>query len=497
MGMRPSIISLRLLPLFAVAAGALFFAGWKVVDRLMPGASPFAMWDLRPGVEFQALNEDMRRQTRSGFICHELVRDVRYCEKRAHRIAGLIRLLVDSSDRVARIQFVPDSATPLMREEGRRIAARWNQVSEPTAESPRPWEPWAGTGRWASADSNWTALIRYGRLGRTPTVVQLTDERAFARIANTREALGPIALVRSKLADSADVRSAPELAATLKRVQAGEGIAAGLASAPASRGATAPPCEPVPLDLGVQSSERRHASLKDEVVTVLRRAITRAYGGAQLVFGKDLQLRDSAGGSERVSIGPGETDEETGITVIAVQFPARVTNAMDRLRDKLPADYCRATAEVLFAQKAPNGDIAEVHRIPIGDDALTTDVTHIELVPSEARDAIQLRVRYTAAYGTEQWAGAVDWEAMVSLTTRRALTRAPLAFRHITEETSMNAPGTLVITRRQPGSVEMATLESHDWGFKTRTVQVPIGADGALEGVQLLRQLIEPNGPRQ
>ncbi|MGQ0639251.1 MAG: hypothetical protein ACT4P6_00530 [Gemmatimonadaceae bacterium] len=335
--MQRSIIWLRLLPVVGVAAAAVFFTGWKVVQRGNAARqSPFAMWDFRAGVQFQALDR-----------------------------------------------------------------------SEP---------------------------------------------------------LGPITLVRNNLADSAEVRSTPASATALKSVQAGQVIEAGHATAPAAPVVAAPRCEPVALDLAVQSEARRRDRLQDEVVGVLRHAITRAYGGSRLVFGKDTELRDSAGQSDRISLGPGERDEGTAITVIAVQFPTRVTRAMDRLRDKIPAEFCRASAEVLVVRSAPNGDISEVHRISVGDAAVTSNIN--------------------------------DIEAMISLATRRPLARAPLAFRHITEETTMNKPAAIVMTKRLPGSIEHATLKSHDWGFKTRTVVVPISVAGVLEGDHVLRRLVldAPNG---
>jgi hypothetical protein len=460
------------------------------------------MWDFRAGVEFAALEANLKRQTRRSFECHELLQRVRYCEMEAHGIDGKIRVVVNAGGRVARIQFVPDSASAIMREEARRLAATWNRLVTPVADPPNAADPRLSTTRWFSEDERWNAMLRYWQLGKTPVTVQLTDRDGFQDVLSHVEALTPAVLVLSKLADSAEVRPLGELGSVLKRVQVGAAIDARSATSQppqqSTLGARAV-CQPVAVDLGAKSGDSRKEKLKDEVVSALVKAVPKLYSGAKLAFGEDAELIDSSGRAERVSIGPADGEETQARIAVALRFPTRVTTAMDRLRERSPSDFCRASTDILVAQRTPNGVFDGFQRITVGGDAAISDVARIELLPvTNQDDSARMRVHYTATYGTADWTGAVDWEEQISLETLRSTLRAPVAFRHVSEESTMEKPGTIVMTKRMQGGVELATLEKHSWGYTTRTITVPVAADGVLDGVRLLRHLLEqslPNAP--
>lgn len=490
----PLLIGLALSALVVVS-----LAGWKTVQRVRrPDSSPFVMWDFRAGVEFADLEQSLRSQTRRRFECHELLPDVRYCVMEAYGIDGKVRVVVAPNGRAARIQFVPDSASALMREEGRRLAARWNRIVEPVADPPDAVDPRLSTSRWTTEDERWTAMLRYWQLGSTPVTVQLTDHDTFESVLSNNEALSPTVLVLNKLADSAEVRPLRELGHVLQRVRVGAALHAGSAtSRPPSQSTLGARtvCQPVAVDLGAKSGDSRRDRLPDDVADVLLKAVPKLYPGSRLVFGEDTQLIDSTGRGERVSIGPADGEESQGRLAVAIRFPTRETTAMDRLREKAPADFCRVATEVVIAHRAPNGAFDAFHKIAVGQDAVISKVTRIELLPVSVGDTAQLRVHYTATYGTEDWAGAVDWEELIAMESLRPTVRAPVGFRHITEASTLENPGAIVMTKRLERSLELATLEKHSWGHTTRTATVPITADGILEGVTVLRQIFRPSLP--
>jgi hypothetical protein len=65
-------------------------------------------------------------------------------------ISGLVRVLVDSRDKVAAVQFASDSASPAMREEGRRVAAEWNLIRAGVSARPPSGDSSATFTRWQS-----------------------------------------------------------------------------------------------------------------------------------------------------------------------------------------------------------------------------------------------------------------------------------------------------------------------------------------------------------
>lgn len=147
---------------------------------------------------FEAIEKSALRQTKRHFTCHDVVADARLFELRVTGIEGLVRVLVDSRDRAAVVEFLPDSASPVMREEGRRVAAEWSLVRAGTADTPGSPDATATTTRWRSEDGHWAASMRYDRQASTPAIVHLSDERALERIFESAP-LASLALAMNRL----------------------------------------------------------------------------------------------------------------------------------------------------------------------------------------------------------------------------------------------------------------------------------------------------------
>jgi hypothetical protein len=228
----------------------------------------------------------------------------------------------------------------------------------------------------------------------------------------------------------------------------------------------------------------------------LQSAFAQAYGGARLAF-SDSETRsvDMTGRAERIRLGPlaaGEAD----VLVIAVHFPERSTIAIERLLAKDSDNLCRSTADVVFAQLEPNGAVKNVQRIPLGVDGYATDVQQLELVPHDfVGDTPYIRVRYTTAYGTDDWAGAVEWEGRIMLDPPRVVMRAPLAFGGLTSKGRADEPVAILMTNRMTDSVELSTLRVIGGVHSTRSVVVPLSADSVLAGNTILSALLERAKP--
>ena len=163
---------------FVVAALLVFAVAW-IGARYGPDLkkSPFVLWDFRAGMRFKAMDDIAYRQTRRRFVCEEPMDRTRLCELRTTGIRGVIKVFVE-------LQFYPYAESPLMREEGRRLAATWNKVREGVAdERGGPRDPITRT-RWSSPDNRWGALMRYARPEKTPFDIQLMDRGRLANVAS-------------------------------------------------------------------------------------------------------------------------------------------------------------------------------------------------------------------------------------------------------------------------------------------------------------------------
>jgi hypothetical protein len=474
----------------AVLAAVLLFAGAKAYRHVqLRRLSPFVLWEFRPGMPFAALEKSALRQMKRRFTCHAVVPGARLCELRVTGIDGLVRVLADARDRVAVVEFLPDSASPVMREEGRRVAAEWSLVRAGEADRREPADSTTSTTRWRSRDGKYGAYMRYDRLGTTPSLVHLTAANAVQGIQQSAP-LASATLVLNRLVASRDAGNLDDVSDVLATTVFGRATdPANETPAPAAPIPRLPLCEPDAPDPIVPAARPR-ADFTESTARLLELAIPAVYPGSRLVLGEGTWIVDSTGRSERVHLGRGDFASADRIAVLAVAFPGRSAVAARRLTDAVPDRYCRAPAELLFVRGNDDGSLAEAHRVPVDEEAIASDVSRIDLAPPDVTgDPPHVRVRYTAAYATDRWTGTLDWEAVIADDPPRARARVPLLFDQQARDGETGRGGHLVITGRPTGGIELSTLERHDWGFATRTFVIPVDSSGALLGVRVLERL--------
>jgi len=486
--MRRLFGSLRLRHL-VVAAVLLLAAAWTGT-RYGPDLtkSPFVLWDFRAGMRFKALDDVAFRQTRRRFFCHEPMERTRLCELRTTGIHGFINVFVDRAGRVVRLQFYPDSESPRMREEGRRLAATWNKVREGVADERGPRDPIIKT-RWTSPDDRWGALMRYARPEKTPFDIQLIDRGRMASAAKT-SAMAPTILVLNAVAESTDVLPLlDDVTYALKSIQSGRAMDASYETPVPASEVLLPACERVRLQLGTKTGSAHDSLFAPATISLLEGALAKAYRGSRLVVGESAWLVDSSG-AERVRFGPIAVEAAAGIVAVAVQYPSRSSIAAVRLRGGRPGAFCRVPAELLIVQSLPNGELGYVHRIPIAEEAVASHISRIQIVPKSATgEPAHIRIRYSTTHGTFRWMGSLDWEGVIAGDPPRLRSRVPLGFEQIAEQASSRKAGTLIITARSERSISLGTVERHDWGFATRAISVPVAPNGVLDAVRMLDRL--------
>ncbi|HEY7567020.1 MAG TPA: hypothetical protein VH762_05585 [Gemmatimonadaceae bacterium] len=472
-----------------VAAVLVLFLAWKG-DEYAPDLrkSPFVLWSFRAGMRFRDLDEVALRHSSGRFACQEPMQRIRLCELRAAGIPGDLRVLVDASGRVASLQFRPDSASPIMREEGRRIAAFWNKVREGVGDT-KDSRDHASTIRWSSADNRWAALMRYGRLGKTPFEIQLTDRSRLTNIANTTT-LAATMLVMNAVAESTDVMPVmDDVSYALNSIRSGRALDASYETAVPASYVLLPACERTRLLLGATPGTPNERFTLD-ATALIESAFAKVYSGSRLVRGESAWLVDSSGQAERIRLAPAESDSASGIVALGVEYPSRTAKANAHLKEGRPETYCRAAADLVIAGAQPNGSLGNVYRIPIGEDAMASQISRIEIVPTSASgDAAHIRIRYTTRYGTYRWIGSIDWEGVIAGDPPRLRGRVPLGFAQSMDEAMSSKSGTLLITKRSEKSMSLGTLEQYDWGFATRTISIPVWPNGAIDGVRILDRL--------
>ena len=483
----------RVRPAHLVAALLVLpFAGWKTFKHFERRANPpFVLWDFRAGMLFETLEKEAARQAKGQFTCHVVVHPARLCELRVSGIPGLVRVLVDSRDRAAIVQFFPDSASPTMREEGRRIAAGWSLVRSGVADQQESDDAKTSTTRWSSDDQKWTALMRYGRLGTTPIALQLADQPAVKGILASMP-LAPLVLVMNDLVEEREVSNLNALTSMLEPAYFRRHTAPTSETAtPLPSASQLPICEPVP-DLIERSTDSRRDDFDDATRAVLVQAVARVYPGSQLVFGQGTWIVDSSGRSERLvmhsnTLGSGGAE---GVSVFAMHFPSRSALASERMADARPEVFCRAPAEVLFVRRAEDGSLAEVHRVPIDHEAIASEISTFEVSPATIiGDPPHIRLRYAAGYAMELWMGSIDWEAVIADDPPQPVVRVPLQFALQTHGSEEVRAGTIVITGRPTGNVQLSTWEHYEWGHATRTILVPFDSSRVLFGARILSAL--------
>ena len=483
MGMRRS----RIFQLAAFAV-VLLFVGAKAYRHVqLRRMSPFVLWEFRAGSSFQALEKSAFRQTKQRFTCHQIIPTARLCEMRVTGIAGLVRVLVNARERVAAVQFLPDSASAAMREESRRVTAEWNLVRAGATDPTEVSGSTSTVTRWRSIDGKWGAVIRSSNGGARPAILHLSDATALAELVSSAP-LSSLVLALNQLAESADLGNVDDVSEVLGTIVYGRAIDRANETPAPTIAPTLPLCEPERADPIVAATPGSVDRYSAPAMELLERAIPMLYPGSRLTFGDGVWIVDATGRSELVRIGRSESGDtpQDGI-IYSIQFTGRQAVALQRLEDGVADRRCRAPAELIFARANEDGSLAEAHRLPVDQEAITSTISRISLFESGTAGAEpEARVRYTAWYAGQDWVGSIEWEAVVVDDPPRTTGRVPLMLERRAQGAEEALGGSVIVTGRPAGGIELSTLEEHKWGFATRTFVVPVDASGVLLGTSIL-----------
>jgi hypothetical protein len=472
-----------------IAIAVLIFAGAKAYRYVqLRSQSPFVMWEFRAGGRFSVLEKSAFRQTRQRFTCNDVVASAKLCEMRVTGIGGLVRVLVSDCDRIAAVEFAPDSATPAMREEARRVAAEWGLVRPGASSRPVSSDTSASITRWRSEDGNWTAFMRYDRLGSTPVLVHMADEATLAAIGESAPLAGYVLALNGVIETSAVPNAgavSEVLATTMYRRATDPANETPSPRAPATPLELCAPERPDPI---LAATDRSLDGLAESEKSLLERAIPAVYPGSRLVIGDGMWVVSPSGVSERISFSDLGGVDSAGI-VTGVDFVGRTAVAAQRMEDGVPDRFCRAPASLVLARPSSDGSLADARLIDVDPEALASDVLTIDAVEPDAGAPGHIRVRYGAAYAATGWSGSIEWEAVVAEDPPRSTVRVPLLFSQHARGAEETLVGHLIVTGRPERGIELSTIEQKQWGFTTRTVVVPVDSTGVLLGTRILERL--------
>src|ERR1700704_4720608 len=114
--------------IFLLGVVALCVIGWLGYRKYSPGRSPFALFLTRAGMPFDDMNKMAKAQMHHAFVCEPSGRSSQLCKIATDGPIGEMHVLVDGSGRAAVVRLTVRDSSLQMREEGRKIPARWNQV---------------------------------------------------------------------------------------------------------------------------------------------------------------------------------------------------------------------------------------------------------------------------------------------------------------------------------------------------------------------------------
>jgi hypothetical protein len=432
--------------------------------------SPFPLWEIRAGMPFATLDDQAQRGAHKRFSCRPVEADVRLCELEADGPTGLMRLALDNTGRAMIVQFRVTDTTLKMSEEARKLGAEWSLVD---ARHPqRKSTGGASITRWASADNSWSASMSNGASSSIPSMIVLVDERRLTRTVN---ASAPVLLrlaragfIDAEVVDAAVAHSTTDVAAGARTLGApGRALSATALALPR--------CEFQPGDSVVSGRDLRTAFGSDESA-VLEQAMVRAYPGMRLRLERVAYLVDAAGAAEEIRL-VGPTWDENAFA-FAVTFPRRVSAVHGRLEafgDM--TGQCRAAAEIIIGRRdSASGKVVDVRRHDLDEDALAHWITALDFTRDVDGRAV-LVAKYSATYGTPDWIGEIDWDALVvpSADSLRVERRVPNVFGkkdHGQHETA----GMLIVDKESPAGMHLLVME------------------GSAEA--LIKLLVLPPGPR-
>ena len=390
----------------ALALLVVAIAGWFGYSQYQASLlSPFRMWDTRAGKPFAAMDSEALHDTKRHFECVRVAGKVQQCEF-ATGVTGTMRVAVDGAGRVMIVQWRVADSSLKMKEEARRIATEWTQVE--SRKSVVQGVDGPSVTRWVTPDGAWSAYMSdFAQRGDEHSVV-LVDERRLTRLADAN-APAVLALASAGMLDGNQLRAAVAHSSVAMGAAARTAGERGRARALAS--ARLPRCGFMSGDTIVAGDGMRRKYASNEPA-LLEEGIARAFPGFRLQLAQRAYLVDSVGAAEEVQVLPPTTNGDR--IAFAITYPRRVAAVNGRLRTFADtAGQCRAPSEIVLARRdAATGHVVEATRSDVDADAMASDVTALAF--GQGASGLTILVgKYRAFYGTADWLGEIDWDAVL------------------------------------------------------------------------------------
>ncbi|MFL5640071.1 MAG: hypothetical protein ACJ78M_11910 [Gemmatimonadaceae bacterium] len=469
-----------------LGVAALCAVGWLGYRKYSPGRSPFALFLTRAGMPFEDMNKLAKAQMHRSFDCEPSGRSSRMCKIATDGPIGEMHVLVDGSGHAAVVRLTVRDSSLQMREEGRKIPARWNQVVRGATDTGDP-----NTTRWVTADNFWRADVHRGNGGPITVVYTLTDVRRLARMAES-DAASILVASRAGMVDDATLAQlnkpgVPVLKGLFDSLTV-------IAHENERKAKALPECAAQPTVQFEGSGSLRAAFAENAARS--EQSVAKLFPGSRLVFGdREMYLVEPNGTAEEVRISPSGTDSERRKFAFALSYPDRMRRIGEALVAMDAEATCQSRTKLVVATLDAAGTVTEARQIDVDDGALASEARGVEFISSLEQPAIV--VEYDGSYGNREWAGEVQWREVILADSMVIATRMPVSWAR-KDPTGTERSGSIANAEGEKPSLEWylplgatataISLESGD-DFRVRKFTFPPGENGLMSGWVLLGRI--------
>jgi hypothetical protein len=469
-----------------LGVAALCVIGWLGYRKYSSGRSPFALFLIRAGMSFDDMNTMAKAQMHHAFACEPSGRSSRMCKIATDGPLGEMHVLVDGSGHAAVVRLTVRDSSLQMREEGRKIPARWSQVVQGATDTADP-----NTTRWLTADTFWLAEARRGNGGPITVVYTLTDMRRLTRMAES-DAATMLVASRTGMVDDATLaqlnkRGVPALNSLFDSLTV-------IAHENERKAKALPECAAVPAFQFEGSGSLKVAF--GENAARSEQSIAKLFPGSRLVFGdRDVYLVSANGTAEEVRISPSGTDSDRRRFAFVLSYPDRMRSIGEALVAMEAEATCQSRTKLVVATLDAAGAVTEARQIDVDDGALASEARGVEFISS--LDQAAVLVEYDGSYANREWAGQVQWREVILADSMVIATRMPVSWGR-RDPTGAERSGSIANAEGEKPSLEWylplgatataISLEPGDY-FRARKFTFPPGSNGLMSGWVLLGRI--------
>jgi hypothetical protein len=466
---------------FVVAAVVTLAAGGATAHAVRRPVAPperFALWKMRAGGPFAALEEQLWLEQRRKFACRPVVGHNRLCEiassgQPTTGTPGTVRALVDSTGTVAVVQFRTAIDSSELRLQARAIRDDWKHDVDTLTTR---WDGLTAVADraqlgdrqlWRNEDRTGAAWIEREPYTGQTAALTVADEAALAGVRGGAD-LGALVLAKEGLdLTRSDAEAQLRHTATL---------------GPAAERTAVPICPPQ-YRLPQPGTAVRDAHSR-AWLSLLERSVPLAYPGTTLHVGNGLSLVRN-GIPERLVAEPSSDGLGKPVAVYAMHLPDRAGIAAVREQAGLAA-ACRVPAELLLVQLDTAGAPLETYRLLLDGEATLSRIESLTILDPESGGP-GVHVEYTATYDTPAWVGQIVWSARIQLNEPRVVGRTPAILSKKVKATGQERTALVTVRSAHGDSVRVSFLEGTP-GPATTTLVVAQRPGAPLDAYRLLER---------